>query len=321
MINDYACPCGEVFSGGGTLHGASCRPLGPARASSVVASDDGGRWQDGRVNKDWLYGPRRSGYVRGQVLDVESLIEFADAVQDRFDKAFDEAQPWSGYNAPPSDGVQRTETQKERLFYVGDREIPEDKLSDLHVVDRNQLRLFVSQKRVEQKELIGLLSVEIFSPQARVVVDYGGQQFATSPWSVVGDLTTFAEKYFEEHGDVRVFWDRFQDLRHLVPLALVLLSAVWLVVSTPMPVPGYVLVATLVVIVGVDGVRRFRVARDRWQGQPGPGFIYRGESRKATEARRADHKRDRRVALYGFGSGLALALIGVGIAALAGTRG
>lgn len=182
---------------------------------------------------------------------------------------------------------------------------------------------------VDRGDLAGL--AQAARKTLRIVVDIREEVFSTA-----GTVTFYANQapgiffpenyaflrhqiatHFLDRGTPRVAWLRLA--RYLTFLPFLGLLAAWIVsvASTEIPAPvavfGWLIVASSFVL-GIVGFRRLHLLRNRY-----PGHRIRQESRAATAARRADEKKNLKVALItapitlavGFVLAVALGLIGL----------
>jgi hypothetical protein len=246
----------------------------------------------GSVNLDWLYGARRSGgRLRSLVLDVETLPDLAAEVRRYIDRAFDSAPyPVLSGPVPPEDVSAVT-------FAVRDRQVSEAELAELDEVDRNQLQLCVNRTLYAAAldgrgaPLVGI-NFSLDSESATIDVDvygFGGYQEGHR-----ANVLQLATHHLYLRGVARPRWASVAALFWFLPLGLV--SASWLWLWAELPLAAHLLLTGVAVSVFLVCLERFRgvLARMPQHGS----FVYRGESRKQTYARRADRKRDLWVALY-----------------------
>jgi hypothetical protein len=219
---------------------------------------------------DLVYGPRiaeggwdgamlNTVFYRALTLDMESLVECAVLLDRRYG---------------PS------------AFYIqdahGEREIPREELHRLAAADRRRLRL-ISVQNGEYGA--GAFDVTFYDKQVPGI-------YSAEPY---GALRLEVAQHFLDRGVARVNWWRVSRFLTFMPFVLLLTS--WIVatstasLSAAVAVFGWVIVASAFVF-GVIGYRSLRPWLRR-----SPGHLIRMESRADTAARRADEKKNLKVAL------------------------
>lgn len=260
-----------------TLKGGTFAPtracVGRARVY-VKACQDGGMLS-------WLYGPRSQPMVmfpgtnnrttRNLLLDVETLIDLRDEIQGVLA---------SQVNMDPTRPV-RVEFQTLRGTVA-----PED-LAGLHVADKKQLQAnYTYWDQVSPDGSQREQHIYIHSDNAGL--NFTDERHAEQISRVVVD-------FLYRHGTQEINWARVRRASPLAFPAIALIAYVWLALTTSLPVAAHILILALVGSAIVASVMLMRFIRER--SVLYYRYRYRGESRAQTEARRADERKNIKVAV------------------------
>lgn len=256
------------------------------------------------MNLDWLYGPRNyDGRLRSMTFDVEVLRDLADIVEPRIADILAEVpRPVDMDGRPP-----RQPDWTDRAYWVGDRQIEEDRLGELSVADRNSLWLSVRALRMVPD---GMRDIEDGIEFAV------GSTTASIGCSGIGDpdkrtqLRDEAVEYLYRQGKIAIARPVFS-LRRVVPfipVALIVLGWIWATTNPGLPLGIHLIVATLATTAAVRATTTFRT---RYSGPVWlqRSFNYRAESRAATNARRADSRANLKVAALSTAATLLVSII------------
>jgi hypothetical protein len=216
---------------------------------------------------NWLYGPKVERFpntgpdgpvrIRSVVLDMDTVVEIGAVLKE-----------WAG-------GTEPRYTVNGGSAY-GDRDVSEAELDSLAAEDRARLIVTVNSPNL--------------TPPQNGLVTFHSNPTVNVPSQVVRDK--IVEKL--QHNRPRVKW---RLVTRLFPLVLPLVLAalwIWLEAVQPMPAPAHALGWVLIAAAFVA------VARPIYDGRRntilGPGHRIRMESRAQTIARRADEKKNVKVA-------------------------
>lgn len=243
---------------------------------------------------DWIFGPETTTHgfgttrLRSLVLDVDTLLD---------------AQTLLNYKMPRSPLGARFSVQPEIGSTDMSRDISGDDVRSLGQYERRRLILSISQEDADG----GTDQVIVYFGTANPSV------FADKEVSAARDAVV---RLLLGEGRPRVIWSNFARLLPLLPaLGLAGLFA-WAEATTHMVLAVHALGWFVVLLAGIYGVRRLIVLRR--SPMAAPGHFIRPESRADTAARRADEKKNLKVALItapitlagGFALAVALGLIG-----------
>lgn len=264
-----------------------------------------------RMAWDWLFGPRdvrsETDHIRGLVLDIETLPELAS-----------EVHHWIENHTTQLREREQVIEYFRKYEYTG-RTVDVEEIPKLHDVDRNALAVETGATFASVSQVVGSANfapaggITVFFRSDRSSINITGSQVDLP----LADLHTTVVEFLYRKGVQRVDWRRVFALVRFVPAVAALVSWLWLALTVTLPLAVHVFMLAVVVTLVIVGVQWYRDAMRRVKYTP-VRTIYRGESREKTWARRADRRRDIRVAVLGVLGGLALAFIIWAVGAIAG---
>lgn len=242
---------------------------------------------------DWLFGPKGTRSYR---LDLDTVRELGEAVKEAYpDMVID-------YWVTSAPGVVR--------------HVNADQLAGLSEADLSRLTLDARVVMPEGQVYFGPL-VNISLARA-----WSGSQVMAAPAADGAQHTDDAllariNQILSDSSRPLVRWRRLPRARALVfwlPFVALLAGWLWLELTSPLPIPVHV-IGWAIVVIAFLVIRPLYQSRRYSASAPPPmnGHIVLSETRHDTAVRRADHRRDIRIALYSIGgtilAGLVVAII------------
>lgn len=234
---------------------------------------------------DWLYGPRTakqdaygSVTLRSLVLDVDTLLD----VQATMNRRMPRSALGARFTVSPEPDVP-----------AAGRDVTPDELRAMGQYERRRLTLAITEEDEDGGTHQIIASFHSGTPSV-----YADRPF----WPARDEIA----RHLLAEGHPRVVWSNLVRLLPLLPGLVLVGLFIWAEATTHMVPAIHFLGWFVVLLAGVYGVRAL-VVSGRQPTAP-IGHVIRPESRSDTAARRADTKRDFKVALWTFLPSITLAL-------------